>query len=233
MPEPLMRINITDRSAYKYLMSIADDQLPFAVALMLTNLAKGAQSRIRSRMPGQFHLRNDWETKGVRVDNAKKQDWIQTKRATAAVHHLDTYMVRQEEGGDHTPERSRLLAIPTTEYEDQGIRGAGGGILKRYLPSELLHPGTSKSRRRAGRGIMSDTLAKPTPFVMKARSGHILIAIREGADRYPLKFLYSLKDRARVKPRFQFQEQVQQQVDSNIDREFDAAMDIALASRRV
>jgi hypothetical protein len=217
-------VSVDITKTLKELTSLTENHFPYVLSKTLTQLAKGAQAAIRSDMPNRFNIRSRWEIQGVRFEPARKADVRSTGSAEAIVKHLDSYMTRQETGGIKKGRRS--IGIPQRDLEQMNPRTGSGAVQKRYLPKNLLaDEGKTRGRHRKGRH------AKPKPFLMKYH-GAAVIAVRPGNARGPLKILYRLEPRVKIKPRFEFQKQVDRHVQKEYEKLFAANMAAALKDVR-
>jgi len=116
--------------ALKGLDSLTYKQLPFASALTLTRLAQMSQDELRSKLPGDFTLRNNWVQKGIVIEAAKKKDW---PFQSAQVGSRDYFMALHAVGGIKRPKEGTNLALP------RAIRPNKTDLVKRKdWPSRLL-----------------------------------------------------------------------------------------------
>lgn len=128
------------------LSSVMQRQMPFAVALALTRTAQDAQEEIRQRLPVQFHLKNTWTARNIRIKAATKANW-------EAIITAPDYMAKQETGGELQPESSRHLAGPTDLLRGRRIpRGMKpSALLDRDDTFILTRNGHTAIAQRAGR----------------------------------------------------------------------------------
>lgn len=125
----------------------ATRQAPFAIALSLTRTARDAQEAIREELPGKFHLRNSWTSRGVRIQRADKQH-------LEAIVSAPDYMALQETGGTKTPQNGRHIGIPNREALGDGILRAGKrprGLLDKPNVFLLVRGGERLVAQRMGR----------------------------------------------------------------------------------
>jgi hypothetical protein len=83
--------------------SIMDEH--FRVVMALNKTARDAAREIKEDMALRFTLRNSWVQKGIRVDNATRENPV------ARVYSVDPYMVKQQDGETYQPEGH--VAIPS------------------------------------------------------------------------------------------------------------------------
>jgi len=186
----MLAISVNLKEFKRGLDDIARQQLPFAIAKTLTDLAKEAQLQIRSSIPKLFHVRSTWTEKGVRIEPARKADLISRGSCQSVVKDIDRHMLLQETGGIKRPTKSRRVAVPVPGFA-QGARGAGGRIKATKMPAPLLHE--FKGKRK--------------PFLMKTSAGNSIIAQRIGKGR-AVKALYALEPLVKIHARFGFAQTV-------------------------
>ena len=116
------------------LNALGKDQLPFAVAGTLTEVAKLAQASVRRQLPRRFNIRSPWTAKGIRIKPASKRHW---PNSYALVGTTDEYMVQQELGGIRRARGGRFRAIPARTIK----RKASGGVRKDQRPRALIGKG--------------------------------------------------------------------------------------------
>jgi hypothetical protein len=216
-------VKIDIEKTIREVSSLAEKQVPYAMAQTFTALAKGSQAAIRAGMPARFTIRSRWEQMGVRIEPARKADVKSTGSCEAIVKDIDPYMTRQEKGGIKSV-RGKRLAIPERAAA-AAMRSGSGAIAKKWKPGELLKD-FGKERKSYGR---RGTHRKPKPFII-ARGGSVAIAIRRLDGRYPLKYLYTLVPQAHVKPRFDFEKTVRAFVAQNYEKTFAANLEAAIKS---
>ena len=199
----MVEIPITMDQLPRHLKAFAD-QVPFAASQALNDTAFAVKRAMPTLMGDDLTLRNKYTAGGsIRFDKANKSNLV------ATVGSVAWYAVRNIEGGITRPER--------------GIKHKG----KKYL----LVP--SKGRRnRAGRlKDVTDTLVSK-PFVIKAKSGALLLAARTTDKRYPLFVFGKLEEQTEHEMMFDWQGEV----DAVIEKEFRVAfvrrMDAAARSAR-
>jgi hypothetical protein len=185
-------------------------QVPFATAKALSRLAVLARDEVRSELPGRFHLRSTWLTRGIQAVPANKSDY---PAAFAVVGSRDQFMELQETGGTKTPKTGRDLALPSETVRT----GAGGKIPLALRPRRALER----------RGIFKQTLTHGPS------AGSIAILRRVGKDRYPLQVLYLFRRSANVQARFGFRPTVQRVVSAAWGVTFRQALYQAMQPRGV
>lgn len=183
-------------------------QIPFAVALALTRVAKLAREDIVEGLPSRFVVRGKKLGQSIRHKPASKSDWPHVR---SSVYTLAEALVLQEEGGTKRP-RGKSLAVP------------GEGV--RPTPSDKI---TASKRPKAilkRRGSFLATLKTG------ANAGADAILQRVGRGRHPLRVAYLLRPSGEVRPRLEFVRTVRRRVETSLALEYHRAMEQAFASRR-
>jgi hypothetical protein len=224
-------VHIDTTETIRYLTKIERDQLPYVLAKTVTDVAKGAQAEIQKAMPRRFNIRNPWAIKGVRIEPGKKADVKRTGQAEAAVTHIDPFMEKQETGAQRAIRSqgratggNKRQAVPV---DDTGLRTASGAIKKAKRPGALLKDYGKLPDRRTGRKW--GRKRRPKPFIMAAKNGASLVAIRTGAARNPVRVLFTLTSRIKVNPRFEFRTTVENYAATHFYKIFKKNMAEALA----
>jgi hypothetical protein len=153
-----IRLTVDDRELQGLLDGLKAGEARFAMAKSLTQTAKLAQPRVRGDLPQSFTIRNDWVSRGIRIEPATKE------RLEAAVGSKDAFMRMQAEGGTKTPKR-RALAIPV------GARDPQSKLTKRSdWPKALLRQRNryflASSRRTRVLGLFEDRGPGQEPRLM-------------------------------------------------------------------
>jgi hypothetical protein len=165
---------------------IVGRHLPFVTAKTLTELAKQGQAQVKSELPERFTIRNTWVARGIRIEPAQKRAW---PHVFSVIGTRDEFMVQHQTGEDKRPRRSDALAIPNV---------AEGG-----RPGEIV--------RRSGRipkRLKPRTLLKGRKAFMQRVKGHWVILQRTTKKRYPVRFLYGMRDSADIKEAWEFDDTV-------------------------
>lgn len=111
----------------RQLDSLAQSQVPFAIAKTLTDLAWESREQVQKEIPERFKVRSRWVVSGVRVDRATKSN------LEAAVKHLDEKMTKQETGGTVRATNKRYISIPSSK-----LKSNTRPISRSRRPSALL-----------------------------------------------------------------------------------------------
>lgn len=126
-------------------------QVPFAIAVSLTETAKDLDDAISREMPRNFTIRRPWVVQGIRIRPATKA------KLEAQVYSRDPFMGLQETGGTKRPINRRVfdyqgwLAIPL-----DARRSKADVVNQRDWPENLVRP-----------------------FVFQARDGRMYLAVHE------------------------------------------------------
>ncbi len=140
MPRPSFRIKVKGNTleASRFVMELARDQVPFATAAALTELAREARDAQRVAIRERFTVRSKRFASTFRHTPAEKRDWPKT---ASVVGVLDEWAARHEEGGTVTPSKAGRWAIP-------GVikRTRSGKIRRERKPSALIAAGIAFER---------------------------------------------------------------------------------------
>lgn len=195
-------------------------QLPFASALAITRTAQDAQTKVQRNLPRRFVIRNKWVSGGIRIKPGIKT----SARRSVIVYSRDDYMVLQEEGGVKTP-TGKMLAVPAGGVP----RTARGIIRKRDRPRNVLERyGVFIAPLTAGAGKDKAGVFKREARRRKRKRKYS----RPAKARPPIRLLYVLIPKARVKARFGMRELVRSAVTRNWPRRFKEALAHARATAR-
>lgn len=183
------------------LRKLAKEQVPFALAKTLTDLAKEVQREVRVEMPKNFTLRRQWIVNGIRIKAATK------RKLESVVYSRDKFMARQESGGIKRAPETKVwrvgdkIAIPTTLAKG----GSRTGIVpKRNWPENLIKP-----------------------FRIRTKDGHEYLAVRRA---HAVQVMYVLQDQVKMKDRLKLHQIGQRVVAQRFNKVFGANLGRAIAS---
>lgn len=94
----IIRVTADVAKATAMLTRVERKQLPFAVAMALTDVAKAAKAQVQAELPSRFHIRTPWVARGIQIRAAQKAPGGPNS-LTAAVLSRDRFMGLQELGG--------------------------------------------------------------------------------------------------------------------------------------
>lgn len=130
-----------DQQEMQRILNVHRDQVPYAVARTLTDLANKAHEDIRANLPKQFIMRNKYVIQHIQTERANKKDWPKIK---SEVGSLDDFMTIFEQGGVRNPP-GKAFSIP------KKIRNKITTILyKPKWPGSLLQGYTENKGRKLG-----------------------------------------------------------------------------------
>lgn len=205
-----LRIDLELSPALRRLDDLRSRQIPFATALALTKTAQAAQTEIRRELPHRFEIRNQFVSRGVKIQPATKASQeaaVYWQAPVASRREFAQSLARQETGGTKTPAK-KWLAVP-----QKAVKRTGGGMIpKRLKPAAAL-----RSKRT---------------FIAPNTSGGETIYRRLTKRRYPIVALYTLTDRANVRGALEFVPTARDVARRVYKREFGKAFAKAIASRR-
>lgn len=165
---------------------IVGRHLPYVTTRTLTELAKRGQEQVRAELPERFSIRNTWVSRGIRMEPAQKRAW---PHVFSVIGTRDDFMVQHQTGEDKRPRRSDALAIPNVAEGGRPgvIVRRSGRIPKRLKPRTLLRG------RKA--------------FLQRVK-GNWVILQRTTKKRYPVRFLYGMRDSALIKEAWEIDDTV-------------------------
>lgn len=216
-----MRVKVDVTDVVNGLHELEKQHLPFALAAMLTTLAKGSQTKVKSGLPNKFHLRNTFTEQGIRIKPAEKRAEI-----IEADVHTDTenrktgapdYLLKQEDGSERVPFGGRQhIAIPT-KY----LRQMCPGVIPQELrPKALL---TAVGGKYTGRTRKGETVQRNQArvrgfvfFLQKSQSGTPMIFGRYWTERDAYPF-YILVLEVHTKPILDMARDVEEYCTANLD----------------
>lgn len=161
--------------------SMTTKNFEFSVRKALTRTAKDAQTQVRASLPSRFKIRRTWVPKGIRIKPSTPSD------PTAWVYSIDEFMSRQEDGSDKVPKNDKYLAIPLASVRRTKADIISQAALPMKIPNML--------QGRGGQQVASITTKQGEKFMVKLKGK------RSRGKENRLIFLYSLRNRAKMKPR--------------------------------
>ena len=190
----------------KAIDAFGKNQLPFAMAMTLNDVAKDVRAdTIERGWPSDVNVRNNNFMKAALtpISSRNKDVWATKRNLRAVVGNTRPrmqrdYLQRLTTGGTKTP-RGRNLAIPARDLTN---RTKGGAVRKADRPRQLLN------RKKV--------------FITKlAKSGQEAIVRRVGKERYPLQMLYILEPSGRIKKQFSFYDDANKTARRAMGKHFD------------
>lgn len=134
-------------------------QVPFVLALAMTELANDARTEVVRQLPHNFIIRNRFTAMGIHTKRAEKNDY---PKVSSLVGSVDKYMIEHEEGG---PRKKGPKAFSFPYRIRRNIRT----LVKRgKWPGPLLG-GKKLPKKPAGRpkGSVNGRSTTPKPFIHK------------------------------------------------------------------
>lgn len=209
----MILIDTNAKEIRKQIDRVASDQLPFASALALTNVAAVGMREARLELGKDLVLRNTFSARGIQTDRANKRDWP-LQRSKVGIEERRSYLIDQVLGGERTPMRSPFKGIPQTDVVP---RGSSGKMPVSRRPKALIAKASKPSRRAVNY------------FMVKQGARELLFQRAKGADA---RLAYVFAKTAVIKPRFQFAASVERAVRGSYAQELTKAIDRAIETRR-
>jgi hypothetical protein len=226
---PFIKVNIA--AAMAGLQRVRQDQIPFATAKALTNVAQAARDAVKIKLPSQFRLRNEWTERGVEATMATKANPV------ALVTLNRYYMYLQEQGGVKIAKRN-YIAVP---LDPQLRNRIPSNMRPRVLLAQTDLQGMVSGLKSQAR-IRAISKTYNAGFLIKSGS-RLYIAIRTGTatarkrmlrgQRDPnVKILYVLVPQTKIPSRLHMHQTVEKTVRDQFQRYFAEAMDYAIKTVR-
>jgi hypothetical protein len=181
-----------------------------AASTALTWTAKDAQKALKSDTESVFHLRNRWVPGGIRIKPANRGSM------EAQVGSIDKYMERHVMGAHHPPKKAGNALV----YRGGSGKRASGGLLVPVYGSI----GDAKTHTKARNRLKRMEGTKRKPFVIKAKSGKVLLVRRATKKRLSLVVLAALENQVHITPEWNFKGEVQGVVNARFGENFLRAM---------
>lgn len=209
---------------------VFSEQIPYATAKALTEVAFGVQRAEKSAMAEALTLRNKFSQSGVQVNRAEKDDWPATY-AEVGIEERRSYLIDhvlggKREGGTH----GRAI------LEQESLRSGSGRVPAGKRPAAMI----ARARKAKRMSIREAQLVhafdgkrrdKKLPFILHSRKwGNEVIAQRTGDKRYPLRIVYAFKRGVSIKRTFEMELVAQREVAVSYYHAFDKALRRAIAS---
>ena len=218
----------TNASALAFVLGdVYGDQIPFATARALTDVAFRTQRAEKSELAEALQLRNRFSQSGIQVNPAERSDWpvvyaevgIEERRS----YLLDHITGGKRQGGSH----GRAI------IEDESMRSPAGRVPRGKRPAALI----AKAKRAKRQGELNRTFGgrggkdKRMPFLFYSRKwGNEVLAQRMGQDRYPLRIIYAFKRGVTIKREFEMDVIARREVGAHYYQAFDKALRRAIAT---
>lgn len=203
------------------------DQIPFATALALTDVAFKVQRVEKSEMAKALTLRNKFSQGGIQVNAAEKSDWPATY-AEVGIEERRSYLIDhvlagKRQGGTHGK------AI----LEQDSLRGSTGRVPAAKRPGAII-AAAKRAQQQAGLNRAFGARRgkdKRAPFIFFSRKwGNEVIAQRMTGSRYPLRIIYAFKRGVEIRREFEMDVIAAREAGRAYWPAFDRALRKAIAS---
>lgn len=212
----MISIDSNAKDIAKQLDRIRRDQLPFASALALTNLAAVGMRAGRQELETTLTLRNKFSASGIQTERAEKRDWP-SQTSKVGIEERRSYLIDHILGAARKPLRSPFKGVPQTNVIK---RTNGGKVPTRLRPKALLQQVGRKATKRNYGGF----------YLIKQGDRELLFKSFAGGRGSLLA--YSFTKTAKIQKRFMFERVVTLAVLRAAPEEFERAIDRALRSQR-
>jgi hypothetical protein len=193
-------------------------QLDFGTAVGLTKNAKRGQTGVVGATKGTFTTRGAWFEQqnkfGIRVKSATP------KNLAAEIRTNADWLQKQKEGG-HIP---ATKDVRTFHYRYNGVRYIA-------VPLPALRP--KGSTKVLSRPFWASTIRKKKgTFVVKSKSGNLVVMNRFGPGHGDVVALFTLISEETIKPKDTFYKPIQNQVDRYLGHDISEGIEFALRTAK-
>jgi hypothetical protein len=190
-------------------------QMTFGTAVGFTKTAKAGQAAVQGEVPHDFTYRNNWLPQGnkfgIRITPAT------ATKLTASIQTQAGWLAKQKIGGTATAlsgkrvfpyyyQGENYVAIPSTNLRPKGSNKV---LSRKFWPNNL------KNR-----------------FVIKTRSGRMLLAVRFGPGKNDVVIMYILVPEIKFKSKDAFTPPIQRVVDHDLQANVLAGIEYALRTAK-
>lgn len=193
---------------------LAHDQIPYATARALTDLAFTGMRAAKSDLEKSLTIRNRFSQAGIQVNKADKRDKPIT--AEVGIEERRAYLIDHILGRTRKPKESPFQAIPQTDVVK---RTKTGKIRGRQRPKAMLDRVDTNSRRSAY-----------TYRLMKRGDAEALLRWEKGRDEPVV--VYWFEKSVKIDREFKMDEVVQDAVAGDYERTFIRRLEQAVASAK-
>lgn len=203
----MIQVQINPQRFTRWLTNVAHQQVPFAAARSLTELAKYGQVGLRQRIQEEMHVRRPWVLKGIAVTPAQKRDGLAGMKAE--VGSRDWFMSDQ-------------LGNKSAVREGKG---------KQFLPKAARKsPAANIPARLRPAPVTAEAKSGGRFFFKQGRGGRSVLFQKMRGDR--LRMIYTVGKQQTVAPKFSLEEEVARMVLRRGEREFIRQMQAAIKSAK-
>lgn len=220
-----MSIRSNVKEIQKKLSALAYQQLPFATATALTELAKKVQDAEVKNMQATFKNPSPFTLKSVRITKARKDNLVAT---VFVMDKTAAYLQPYERGGVHKINSKAQLVpgdIPLNQYGQ--LRK---GTLASLKARSDIYIGPIKTRHGIVNGIWQRTADKAA--IASKRTGKIRISKRGVNQTGKLKLLIRFTDALPVTQHLNYRDRAKQVIAMNVNKELGRAIGKAMASAK-
>lgn len=207
---------------------VAEEQIPYATAKALNDVAFATMRAEKGEMARVFELRNRFSQAGVQVNKADQADWP-AMYAEVGIEERRSYLIDHVLGGKREGGRHGRAILEAEEMRSKSGRVPGG---KR--PGALIERAMRAKRQaelNSAFGARSRKKDKRLPFLIYSRKwGNEVLVRRKGADRYPLEIVYAFKRGVSIKRTFEMELVAQREVGASYYQAFNRALARAIAT---
>lgn len=205
---------------------VAGEQIPFATARALTDVAFGVQRFEKSEMAKAMTLRNRFSQGGVQVNPAERSDWPATY-AEVGIDEKRSYLIDHVTGG-----KRQGGAHGRAILEEESLRGSSGRVPAGKRPGAMIQKAMRAKRQGdLNRAFGARSKDKRLPFLFYSAKWHNeVLAQRTGDERYPLRIVYAFKRGVSIKREYPFDVVAAREVSRSYYAAFNKRLRQAIAS---
>ena len=213
-------VSVDLRAFNQSLNKLINKEYPDKLARGFATLAEQCRDEVRAETKRKFKLHSPYIPKGVlsiphsegQIKSAarsirRKGDLMAAvllRPARTPKNDL-SFMVSHETGADKRPHGGDL-AVPGRDIKRLGFKTSKGKVKKRWKPAELLKEFNRLGGNRKGSKLQRKSKSgKTNPYLFEYEQGRTAIVRRIHPATDKLLFLYHLKDKASIKPRWSFE----------------------------
>ena len=208
MKQPIIDIEFPIEKVRRQFNDLKRKQMPFAMALAITQTAKDARESIRKEMSAEMQLRSNFLTRAsqLQVISANKNDGLHRMKAIIGHKHWAMAQQMGNQSVTRTPNRARYLFKPIAVK-----RTKTGRIPKRLKPSHVLD--------------------QKNVYLHKGPKGPAIYQ-HYGQGKQSRRLLYVLVRHQKINPAMSMSKTVSKVTAKQLSKNFGSAMRRALRTRK-
>lgn len=210
---PAIKLNSNASILAAAIGEIAREQIPYATAQTLTELAFMGQRMAKLEATRDLNLRNRFSQTGIQVNKAAKADWP-NQSAEVGIEERRSYLIDHITGGKRQGGTHGRAILAQEE-----LRNPRGRVMRKDRPAAMLRGNYKGGRPKGSRNGQHRTPRLPF-LINSSRWGNEVLVRRLSENRYPLLIVYAFKKGVQIKRQFELDMAVQDEVKRNYYRVF-------------